>query len=163
MTTAEDVIRAAIANGVTLATAESCTGGLIGGALTSVSGSSKAFLGGVVTYSNTSKTEILSVEETLITKHGAVSKAVAAQMADNVRQRFGSDYAVSATGIAGPTGGSAEKPIGTVFIGLADRDGSRAYHYHFDGADRETVREKTVAASLRHLHDAIESQAGNIG
>ena len=163
MTSAEDVIRAAITSAATLATAESCTGGLIGGALTSVSGSSKAFLGGVVSYSNTSKMEILGVEETLIAKHGAVSEAVAAQMAGNVRRRFGSDYAISATGIAGPTGGSPEKPIGTVFIGLANRTGSRAYHYLFENADRETIRRKTVQASLRHLHHAIEAQAGNVG
>ncbi len=103
----------------TLATAESCTGGMIGAALTDVPGSSEYYLGGVVSYANEAKRELLGVEQNLLDAHGAVSEPVARAMAEGAKRRFASDYAIAVTGIAGPGGGSAEKPVGLVFIGLA--------------------------------------------
>ena len=105
--------------GATLATAESCTGGLIAHMITSIAGVSRYFLGGVVSYSNEAKSALLDVPPELIEAHGAVSPEVAAAMAIGARQRLGADLAVSATGVAGPAGGSVEKPVGLVYLGLA--------------------------------------------
>ena len=106
-----------------LACAESCTGGLIAHKITQLSGVSQFFMGGVVTYSNQAKTDFLGVTQALLEKHGAVSSEVAAAMAEGARQKFGVDIAISTTGVAGPTGGSAEKPVGLVWLGLATADG----------------------------------------
>ncbi len=108
----------------TLAIAESCTGGLIANKFTNISGSSVFLLGGVVSYSNQAKMDILGVPPELIEKHGAVSAEVAQAMAKGARERFGADYAVSTTGIAGPTGGTDEKPVGLVYVGYADANGT---------------------------------------
>jgi nicotinamide-nucleotide amidase len=107
----------------TLATAESCTGGLVSELITSIPGVSKYFLGGVVSYSNQAKVALLGVPPSLIERHGAVSSEVAEAMAMGVRERFGADFAVSTTGIAGPGGGTAEKPVGLVYLGLATPEG----------------------------------------
>ena len=104
----------------TVAVAESCTGGLIAQRLTDVSGSSKYFVEGVVAYSNDAKTRTLGVEPMLLLEHGAVSAPVAEAMAQGVRHRAGTDFGLSVTGIAGPGGGSSDKPVGLVFIALAD-------------------------------------------
>src|SRR6516162_9401172 len=106
----------------TLATAESCTGGLIANCITNVPGASEVFLDGYVTYANTPKIKILNVDPSLIEKHGAVSEPVARAMAEGTRTRAGSTYALATTGIAGPTGGSAEKPVGTVYVALASAE-----------------------------------------
>jgi len=107
--------------GLTLATAESCTGGLIGERITAIAGSSAYYAGGVITYSNAAKTALLGVSEEILEKHGAVSRPVAEAMAAGVMEKLSADIAVSTTGIAGPGGGSQEKPVGLVFIGLARR------------------------------------------
>jgi nicotinamide-nucleotide amidase len=112
-----------VRTGATLATAESCTGGLIGHMITSVAGVSAYFLGGVISYSDEAKIALLDVPRELIEAHGAVSLEVARSMAAGARKRFGSDLAVSATGVAGPTGGSPEKPVGLVYLGLASAAG----------------------------------------
>lgn len=108
----------------TMALAESCTGGFIANQLTNVPGASKIFIGGVVAYSNHAKKKFLKVRARTLKLHGAVSREVAAEMADGARKQFGTDYAVAVTGIAGPTGGSKLKPTGTVFIAASGRFGS---------------------------------------
>jgi len=136
-----------IGGGLTIATAESCTGGLIASALTSQPGSSAYYLGGISAYSNAVKVNSLGVESALLTEFGAVSAPVAAKMAEGVRLRIGADLGLSITGIAGPDGGSAEKPVGLFFIGLADKDGASAYRF-FVGLTRENIRRFATAAAL---------------
>lgn len=128
--------------GLTLATAESCTGGLVAKRITDVSGSSKVFMGGVVSYSNDVKIKILGVSEETLAAHGAVSEETAREMALGARERLGSDIAVSTTGIAGPSGGSEEKPVGTVCFGVASSHGVKTYTEHFgEELPREAIRE----------------------
>lgn len=123
-----------------LAVAESCTGGLISHLMTSVAGSSAYFLGGVTSYSNSMKTSYLGVKESLLETHGAVSDEVAMAMAMGMREKSGADVSISVTGIAGPGGGSDEKPVGTVFIGLAEENGTRAERFFFTGNRHEIQR-----------------------
>ena len=119
----EQVGAALTSRGLTVATAESCTGGLIASRLTDISGSSAYLLGGVVAYSNAIKMKLLNVDEQTLIDHGAVSEPTARQMAIGARTLIGTDYALSVTGIAGPGGGTAEKPVGLTYIGLAGPDG----------------------------------------
>ena len=135
---------------LTLATAESCTGGLVGHRLTEVSGSSDYFLGGVVAYSNNLKTSLLSVPPDLLKKHGAVSSKVAAAMARGVCQRTGSTVGLAVTGIAGPTGGTARKPVGLVYIALKTPEGVKVVRHNLSG-DRATVKFKASQAALNTL------------
>jgi len=145
---AEQVIRALIQRGLTLAVAESCTGGLIGHRLTNVPGSSGCFLGGVVAYHDRAKVDILGVDEELLSREGAVSEAVAVAMARGVRRLLDADLGVGVTGIAGPSGGTPEKPVGTVFIALADRSGEEvARRYRWEG-EREENKERSAEAAL---------------
>lgn len=131
-----------------LVAAESCTGGLISAACTSVSGSSDWFDRGFVTYSNAAKTDMLGVPEHLIAQHGAVSEEVACAMAEGALRHSVADIAVAVTGVAGPTGGSAAKPVGTVWFAWATRNGLlHAECLHLDG-DREAVRAATVRHAL---------------
>ena len=116
--------------GLTIAVAESCTGGLVANEITNVSGSSAYMLGGVVAYSNAVKREILGVDEGVLETEGAVSEIVARQLAEGVRRKLGADIGISTTGIAGPTGGTPEKPVGTVWIGYADEEGTDAVLLH---------------------------------
>ncbi|HLA62926.1 MAG TPA: competence/damage-inducible protein A, partial [Rhodothermales bacterium] len=118
--------RALVEKGLTLAVAESCTGGAVAARLTAVAGASRYFLGGVVAYSNEAKEALLGVPHDLLEEHGAVSEPVARAMAEGARRAFGTDLAVATTGVAGPTGGSEEKPVGTVWIAVADAAGTRA-------------------------------------
>jgi nicotinamide-nucleotide amidase len=136
--------------GKTVAVAESCTGGSLAQRFTNVPGSSVYFERGVVTYSNRSKTELLQVPAALIAEHGAVSEPVAAAMAEAVRRLAGVDYALSVTGIAGPDGGTADKPVGVVFIGLAFDGGCNVKRYHFPG-NRERIRYASTQAALNML------------
>ena len=140
--------------GLTLGLAESCTGGLIAKRITDVAGSSAYFLGGLVTYSNESKQALLGVRESTLAAHGAVSEETAREMAVGARRALGADVAVSVTGIAGPGGGSAEKPVGTVWIGIAMDDAVEARRFRFLG-ERDEVRERAAQAALallwRHL------------
>jgi nicotinamide-nucleotide amidase len=131
--------------GYTLSVAESCTGGLISQRLTEVPGSSKYFIEGVVAYSNDAKTRTLGVEPMLLLEHGAVSGPVAEAMAEGIRRRAGTDYGLSVTGIAGPGGGSEEKPVGLVYIGLVD--------------DVQSVHRKLMLPGDRHLIRWRASQA----
>ena len=148
-------------DGRLLATAESCTGGGIAAACTDRAGSSAWFDRGFVTYSNDAKREMLGVPEALLAAHGAVSEAVAIAMAEGAVARSRADVAVAVTGIAGPSGGSAGKPVGTVWIATAGRGGTaRAAHHRFAG-DRRAVREATVAAALDLVLDAVISGASD--
>lgn len=137
-----------ILKGRTLATAESCTGGGIGAALTAVPGSSEVFAGGVISYSNAVKQGILGVPEEWIEKYGAVSPWVAMEMASGVRGLLHTDVAVSVTGLAGPGGDEYGHPVGTVYIGYEDKERNGVHHYRFEG-DREAVRQQAVEAALK--------------
>ncbi|MBO9500729.1 CinA family protein [Brevundimonas sp. A19_0] len=152
---AEDVVARARAGGVMLATAESCTGGLVAAALTSVAGSSAVLEQGVVTYSNEAKTRLLDVPPALLEAHGAVSRPVAESMAAGARSRAGVDVAVSVTGIAGPGGGSADKPVGLVHFGLAGPGGVRHVERRFAEADRQAIRLAATQQALEMLRDAL--------
>ena len=133
--------------GRTLSVAESCTGGLIGHRLTNVAGSSNYFLGGVVSYSNQSKADMLDVDSKTIDKHGAVSGEAAEEMARGIRERLKSDIGLAVTGIAGPEGGSREKPVGTVYIGLNSSDQGFSRRYRFWGR-RKQVKLNTSMMAL---------------
>jgi nicotinamide-nucleotide amidase len=136
----------------TVAVAESCTGGLLGARLTDVPGSSAYFLRGNVTYSNRAKVDLLGVPETLLDDYGAVSEAVARAMAEGCRQRAGADYAVSVTGIAGPTGGTPDKPVGLVFIGLATQGGVEVRRFLFgEHLTRSEIRDRSCKTALNLL------------
>jgi nicotinamide-nucleotide amidase len=153
-TLAEVVGRALLSRGETVAVAESCTGGLLGGAITAVSGSSAWFREGFITYSNDAKSKLLGVAEELLLAHGAVSEPVALAMAEGARARSGADWALAVTGIAGPTGGTPDKPVGTVFIALAGPEGARAVHRRFP-FDRERNRVVSVHTALDILRKAL--------
>ncbi len=133
--------------GKRLATAESLTGGGIGAAITSVSGASAVFAGGIISYTNEVKHKVLGVPVEILDTCGAVSEPVAKAMAEGARRVTGADVAVSVTGLAGPDGDEYGNPVGTVFIGYADERTAFAREYHFDG-DRAGVREQTICAAL---------------
>ena len=141
-----DVISAL--QGKTLATAESCTGGGIGAALTAVPGSSKVYKGGIISYTNDVKIKMLGVSSDLLNVHGAVSGPVAEAMAVGARKMLNTDLAVSVTGLAGPDGDEYGNPVGTVFIGYSDKNTTLAECFHFEG-ERESVREQAVFAAHR--------------
>ncbi len=142
---------ALITHGATVCAAESCTGGLLLSALTDVAGSSAYVLGGLVAYSNEAKMTFLAVRGATLIKHGAVSEATAGEMALGVLRRFDADYALSVTGIAGPGGGTAEKPLGLTFIGLAGRGGALRVERHVWAGDRVENKQSSVEAALRLL------------
>jgi nicotinamide-nucleotide amidase len=137
--------------GETLACAESCTGGLLSNRITNVPGASAVFLGGYVTYANALKASALGVDGALIESHGAVSEPVAEAMAVGARERAGADYALATTGIAGPDGGSAEKPVGTVFIALAGKDGATVVEHHRFPTDRKTFKDLVCLTAFNLL------------
>lgn len=151
------VIAAAARRGWTIATAESCTGGLVSGALTAVAGSSAVIDRGFVTYSNSAKVELLGVPAIMLEVHGAVSEPVARAMAQGARDRAGTDLSVSITGIAGPGGGSAEKPVGLVHFGCVSSSGVVHQWHVFEGMDREGVRLASVRVALRLLLEACDA------
>lgn len=152
---AADLLERLRAAGLHLATAESCTGGLIAAALTHIAGSSDVLDRGFVTYSNAAKSELLGVPAELIASHGAVSEPVARRMARGALERSSADIAVSVTGVAGPGGGSADKPVGTVWFGVARRGGMERTELRVFGGDRGAVRLVTVRhAFALILHEA---------
>ena len=142
--------------GLRIATAESCTGGMIAAALTAIAGSSEVFERGWITYSNAAKAESLGVSPETLAVHGAVSAETAEAMAKGAMHRAQAQVAVSVTGIAGPGGGSPEKPVGLVFIGLARKDGwCQVERCEFSG-DRDAVRQQTVDRALTHLASVLK-------
>lgn len=134
----------------TISTAESCTGGLLSHVLTGISGSSAYFIGGVVAYSNVIKARMLGVQGVTLEKYGAVSQQTAQEMAEGVRKQFQTDIGLSTTGIAGPTGGTATKPVGLVWIGISTPENMWTYECHFNGG-RLQVMENTVVECLTRL------------
>lgn len=147
MTQAEKLVALLKAQNRKCATAESCTGGGVGAAITAVPGASEVYLGGVVSYDNSVKERVLGVGRETLDTAGAVSSGCAAQMAEGVRKLTGADLAVSITGIAGPGGGSEEKPVGLVWFGLADQNGVRTEKAIFAG-DRAAVRAQATTHAL---------------
>jgi PncC family amidohydrolase len=145
---------------MTVATAESCTGGMISAALTSVAGSSAYFMGGVVAYDNSIKKRLLKVPAKILEKHGAVSSETAIAMARGVRKLMRADCSVSVTGIAGPGGGTKVKPVGLVYIGIAFGESALCFECRFSGS-RETIRNKTSAAAIRFLADILHLNPGS--
>ncbi|QLG60571.1 CinA family protein [Halorarum salinum] len=159
-----DALRAA---GATVATAESCTGGLVGSLLTDVPGSSDYFDRGVVTYSYDAKLTELAVPREHLDEEGAVSRPVARAMARGIRDTAGTDWGVATTGIAGPSGGTEEKPVGTVFVGVARRgdwgtgeSGAAVSRYEFDGS-RAEIKGRIARRALADLLESVEGDEGN--
>ena len=143
------------AEGIRIAVAESCTGGMLGARITAVPGSSDVFIGGVLAYENTTKVEMLGVEPADIETHGAVSEVVAVAMARGVRRRLSTDIGISITGIAGPGGGTPEKPVGTVWIALDGRvSGSRGLRLI---GDRAEIRQRSAQAALDFVRRELQS------
>jgi nicotinamide-nucleotide amidase len=138
----------------TLALAESCTGGFVANRITNVPGASSVFLAGLVTYSNAAKEQFLGVKPETLREHGAVSEEVAREMVDGVRRQTGADYTLSVTGIAGPSGGTPGKPVGTVYLGLATATETQIVH-HVNAFDRETFKYVTSQQALELLRKAI--------
>jgi PncC family amidohydrolase len=149
-----EIIRA---RGLTLATAESCTGGLVSDRITNVSGSSEYFPGGVVAYSYEAKVNLLGVSWDTLNTHGAVSEEVVLEMAHGVRKIFNADIGVSVSGIAGPTGGLPDKPVGTTWLGLAANNGQWARHFVWDG-DRMNNKHHSSEAALQFVLDYLEGK-----
>jgi nicotinamide-nucleotide amidase len=154
---AEIVLELCRARGLTLATAESCTGGMVAARLTSVPGSSEVFLGSVVAYANDIKESALGVPADVLERHGAVSAEAAAAMAQGVRERLGADVGVAVTGVAGPGGGSEDRPVGLVFAHAAGPDGEKAVRTELPG-DRDMIRGRATAASLHLVRRMLENR-----
>lgn len=147
---AKEVVRRLTRQKRTLALAESCTGGFIANQITNIPGASKAFLGGIVSYSNKSKQKFLGVRARTLEQHGAVSEAVACEMAAGARKQFGADFAIAVTGIAGPSGGTKMKPTGTVFIALAGKFGILVER-KLNNFGREKFKQVTAQQALELL------------
>jgi len=155
---AEQAINLAREQQLTISTAESCTGGGIGATITAIDGSSKVYTGGIISYSNDVKTNLLDVPENTILKHGAVSKQTAIAMAEGARKALCADLAISVTGVAGPTGGTLDKPVGTVWIGLAQKGHvTKAAHFLFADEGRESIRTNTIKQALKLLLKTLQS------
>ncbi len=142
--------------GLTLATAESCTGGLVADRITDVPGSSDYFIGGVVAYAYEAKVALLHVSWDTLRQHGAVSRETVIEMARGVRTTLGADIGVSVSGIAGPSGGMPEKPVGTTWIGLSARDGDWSRKFKWDGA-RRANKEFSTEAVLQFVMDYLDN------
>ena len=150
--TAARVGKLLIERGWTLGVAESCTGGLIGHTITNVPGSSAFFIGGVVAYANEAKRNLLGVPQELLAKHGAVSREVAIAMAEGIRELLGTEVGVAVTGIAGPSGGTATKPVGTTFIAVSGPTGTEVQHYLWT-SDRLGNKRRSAKAALTLLEE----------
>jgi nicotinamide-nucleotide amidase len=151
----EIVVRLLTQRNQTLATAESCTGGLIANRITNVPGASSAFIAGYVCYANQAKSDMLNVDPELVERHGAVSELVARTLAEHARACAGCDYALATTGVAGPTGGSPEKPVGTVYVGLASADLETIVKRFFFPTDRESFKQLAAQSALDLLRRKI--------
>lgn len=150
-----ELLEAAKAKGLTIGVVESCTGGLLGAAITAMPGSSAVFMGGFLTYSNDLKERLVGVSADSLARFGAVSEAVAAEMAAGGRERLRTDLCISITGVAGPGGGSADKPVGTVWFGLATAGGVSTQRQHFDAPSRNRVRDYATIHAMRLLGEAV--------
>ncbi len=145
---------------LTIATAESCTGGLLAKLLTDIPGSGAYFIEGLVTYADSAKERLLGVPAKLLDEHGAVSEQAAIAMALGCRAKSGTDFAISITGIAGPGGGTPDKPIGTVYLGLADKTGCRAKQLRLDATlSREQIRQQSAIAAISMLTEQLAEHA----
>jgi nicotinamide-nucleotide amidase len=151
----EVVVNLLTARNQTLAVAESCTGGLLAHRITNVPGASAVFLAGSVTYSNETKAAMLGIDPRLISEHGAVSNEVAQAMAEGARHRSGATFALATTGIAGPGGGTRAKPVGTVFLGLAEKDRTTQVEQRFFPDDRPTFKGLTTQTALEMLRQRL--------
>jgi nicotinamide-nucleotide amidase len=160
---AADLLALLQSRGITLATAESCTGGLVAAAVTAIAGSSATLLGGYVTYSNEAKAKSVGVDPALITRLGAVSAEVAAAMAEGAARESGGAMGISTTGIAGPGGATPGKPVGLVFIGVALAGQPARTARHVFPGDREAVRAATVAAAFRMAAEVALAQTADRG
>lgn len=152
---AEKLVAEASLKGLTVSLAESCTGGMIASSLTDIPGASGVFLGSAVTYSNEAKIKILGVDAGTIAEHGAVSALCAEKMAEGARRIFGSDVALSVTGIAGPDGGSEEKPVGTVWFGMSTKEATNTFKKKFSGK-RADIRNSAVKEALVSLLERMQ-------
>lgn len=152
---ASEILKHCEINALTISTAESCTGGLMSALFTEIPGSSSVFERGFVTYSNEAKTEMLGVEKKLIDEHGAVSEQVALAMATGALHKAKSKIALAITGIAGPGGGSKEKPVGTVCIAVIGEDTTMVETYNFSG-DRGDIRMQSVEMALKMIYEMLE-------
>ena len=150
----EAIVRILMKQKKTLALAESCTGGFIANQITNVPGASKIFLGGIVSYSNQAKQKFLGVRAKSLEQHGAVSEAVAQEMAAGARKRFGADFAIAVTGIAGPSGGTKNKPVGTVFVALADASGTQVLR-KLNAFGRLKFKQATSRQALKLLENRL--------
>jgi nicotinamide-nucleotide amidase len=148
-----------VEKGLSLATAESCTGGGLSHLLTSIPGSSAFFIGGIIAYQNRVKTAFLGVPLSILAEHGAVSSATASAMAEGCRDKFGTDIAVSITGIAGPGGGSLEKTVGLVYLAVAVAQRTCVVEHTFPG-NREQVREAAITTAIDLILEAIDERRG---
>jgi len=148
------LLETASEKGVTIGVVESCTGGLLGAAITAMPGSSSVFQGGFLTYSNTLKQKLVGVSEDTLRAYGAVSEETASEMATGARERLGVDLVVSITGVAGPGGGSPEKPVGTVCFGLATKNGVTTETQLFADLSRNRVRDYAVMHAMTQLNEA---------
>jgi len=156
MTCAENIVKQLKETKRRIATAESCTGGMVAAAFTDIAGASDVFDCGVVSYSNDIKAKLLDVPCGILEKYGAVSHQTACAMARGALALSGADIAVSTTGIAGPGGGSADKPVGLVYIGLADSKEVRSFENHFSGT-RQQIRQQTVETALKLLEKYLNA------
>lgn len=154
MDNAKRLVKALIAAGKTVATAESCTGGLIGKRITDVSGSSAAYPGGVISYSCEIKRRVLGVDAAILETAGPVCENVAAQMAEGVRRLMGSDYGISSTGVAGPNSDDFHNPVGLVYVGLTDGTHTQVLELHLTG-NRGSIRRQAAEAALSALFDMV--------
>ena len=159
-TLAEEVVELLKMDELTVTTAESCTGGLVAARLVDVPGVSEVFKQGLITYSNKAKRKLLNVKKTTLKEFGAVSEKTAREMAKGAILASGADAAIATTGIAGPDGGTEEKPVGLVYIGVSVRGQMYVEEYHFEG-ERSEVRESTVQAALALLKKGLEETDGN--
>ena len=152
---AKQIVTLSNDKGLSIGTAESCTGGLIGGAITAIPGSSNCFKGGITAYDNAVKEGLLGVPKETLINHGAVSRQAAEAMASGALKTLGLDIAISVTGIAGPGGGSAEKPVGTVWIGFAAAGNATATLYEFGDIGRNRVRDQACFEGLKMLQSNL--------
>ena len=153
---AEEILALLKQNNYNLSTAESCSGGGIAKALTDVPGCSESFVGGVVAYSNDIKCRLLGVDNKTLEKFGAVSKETVTEMAGNIANLFDTDFCIASSGVAGPSGGTFEKPVGTVWLAVATPEHMITLKYHFTGT-RERIREQTITKGLELLNEEIQN------